>query len=336
MNRILLPDATRPAPHRRRLSLIAAASLLLATAFFACQTPKPPALAPPEPEPVVIAPEWVSQPLSWEKLVAIEDWLSNEGAKHNSALRIEAQLQLNEGRVKYSQKDLEKGTAPEQTIRVRVEAARDGFLALQADPEAGPASKTRAKIGLQSALALLDSPVTAHAGMALVKRAQWKAIPGRTQRLTPLKGAWSRITVHHSDESRSSRAGGTLEDSEEVVRAIQKFHMEDPEHGWGDIGYHFLIDSAGRIFEGRELEWQGAHAGGAGGMNNMQNIGICMLGDFLKRSPTPAALKSLELLINSLRDQYKIPASRVYPHKEFTTTQCPGPVLTAWLKAHYR
>ncbi|MEO6711505.1 MAG: peptidoglycan recognition family protein, partial [Planctomycetota bacterium] len=184
--------------------------------------------------------------------------------------------------------------------------------------------------------ALLDAPRQPHPGISLVKRAQWKARPSRTERLTHLKGAWSRITVHHSDESKSSQTGGTLEDSQEVVRAIQKFHMDDAEHGWGDIGYHFLIDSAGRIFEGRPLEWQGAHAGGAGGINNQQNIGICMLGDFLRRPPTPAALKSLELLIDSLSNQYKIPGSRVYPHSHFTTTQCPGPALTGWLKTHYR
>ncbi len=312
--------------------------MFLIAGFSACNPLRPPpAPLPPDPEPVYVEPEWLKMPLSWEKLVTIEDWLDNKSANHSASLRLEAQLELNEGRVTYSRKDLEKGTAPPQTIRLRVEAARDGFTEILANKDAGQASKTRGKIGLQSAAALLDSLGTARAaaGLVVVDRAQWKAKPGRTDRLTPLRGAWSRITVHHSDESRSAQTGGTLEDSEEVVRAIQKFHMEDPEHRWGDIGYHFMIDSAGRIFEGRELQWQGAHAGGANGMNNTQNIGICMLGDFLKRPPTPAALKSLELLIDSLKDQYRIPGSRVYPHKHFTTTQCPGPALTSWLKNHY-
>jgi hypothetical protein len=59
-----------------------------------------------------------------------------------------------------------------------------------------------------------------------------------------------------------------------------------------------------------------------------------MLGDFLKKSPTPAALKSLEVLLDDLRATYKIPRGRIYPHKEFTTTQCPGPAITAWLKSY--
>lgn len=327
--------ATRPATLRPRVRFLATLFLFALSLLTACDPLRPPpAPLPPDPEPVEVRPPWLDQPLSWEKLVNIEEWLDNEGAKHNSGLRVEAELQLNEGRVAYSRRDLEKGSAPSQTVRLRVEAARDGFNTVLADAEAGPSSKTRAKIGLQSATALLESIGTSRPNLVIVDRAEWRAKKGRSDRLTPLRGAWSRITVHHSDESRSSQTGGTLEESEEVVRAIQKFHMEDPEHRWGDIGYHYLIDSAGRIFEGRELQWQGAHAGGANGMNNTQNLGICMLGDFLKRPPTPAALKSLELLVESLRDQYKIPASRVYPHKHFTTTQCPGPAITNWLKAH--
>lgn len=308
------------------------ALLLALTGLSACHTPKPPPPPVPEPEVVEVEPTWLRQPLSWEKLETIESWLDTQGSRHNSALRIEAQLQLNEGRVKYSQRDLERGSAPPKTVRVRVEAAREGFKGIEADPEASTGQKTRAKIGLQSAVALLESPGASRPDVAIISRKEWKAKPGRSERLTALKGAWSRITIHHSFDTLSTQSGGTLEDSAEVVRAIQKFHMEDPDHRWGDIGYHFLIDSAGRIFEGRELEWQGAHAGG---MNNTQNLGVCMLGDFLKRAPTPAALNSLELLIRSLQDQYKIPATRIYPHKEFATTQCPGPALTRWLKEKF-
>lgn len=304
--------------------------------FAACNTPKPPAPPPPEPEIVSVRPVWLDMPLSWEKLVAIEDWLATDGLKSHQSLRIEALLQLNEGRVTYSRKDLERSSAPAQTVRVRIAAARDGFKIVLDDPNAGNASKARAKIGVQSTLALLDSPITSRSDVSIVERSEWRAKAGRAERLTPMRGAWSRITVHHSDESRSPLAGGTLEESEEVVRLIQKFHMEDPDHKWGDIGYHFMIDSAGRIFRGRELKWQGAHAGGAGGVNNLQNLGVCLLGDFSKRSPTEAAFKSLELLLSSLREEHKIPAARVFPHKEFTTTQCPGPALTNWLKDNVR
>jgi hypothetical protein len=211
-------------------------------------------------------------------------------------------------------------------VRVRLETTRGGFVQVLADPMAAPGPRTRAQIGLQGAQALLQAP--SKPGLSIVRRTEWRATPAVAARMTRLKGAWSRITLHHSAENRSNGRAGTLEESKEVVRGIQKFHMEDADHRWGDIGYHFLIDSAGRIFEGRELLWQGAHAGG---VNNNQNIGVCLLGDFRTGRPTDAALKSLALLLDDLMSEYRIPKSRVYPHKQFAVTECPGPVLTSWV-----
>jgi hypothetical protein len=82
------------------------------------------------------------------------------------------------------------------------------------------------------------------------------------------------------------------------------------------------------------FKWQGAHAGGKDGVNNSQNIGICMLGDFSHRLPTPAALKSLELLLADLRSRFPIAANRLYAHTEFTGSECPGPYLIDWVKKH--
>jgi N-acetylmuramoyl-L-alanine amidase-like protein len=307
----------------------ALAGLLLS--LGACRSAPPAPMPEAPPDPVAPAPAWLTQPLSWDKLEAMEAWLASGEAQQSPGLRLEAELELNEGRLTFSQRDMEKGKAPPETVRLRVEAAKDGFEKLLKETNASPGQRARAQIGQRGAQALLDVPIKP--GLAVIPRAQWGAKPQRESDLTPMKGQWSRITVHHSFDTLSDVSSGTLEDSENVVRLIQKYHQE--QKGWGDIGYHFLIDSAGRIFEGRDLKWQGAHAGGPEGVNNIQNLGVCMLGDFLHKSPTPAALKSLELLLDSLRTQFNIPPSRVYPHKEFTTTQCPGPALTEWLK-HYR
>jgi hypothetical protein len=320
---------------RRRGELAPAARWCLAALVLvaACRTSPPPKpLPPPAPEPVAVAPAWTTQALSWEKLAAIERWLDTEAASHDDGLRIEGELQLNEGRLRFSQEDLKKNAAPDQTVRVRIDAAKTAFERIGKDKAASPGQKARATIGLQGAIALLGTPPKP--GLVLVTREQWGARPGVPSRLTPLKGAWSRITVHHSVDALSEASDGTLADSESTVRAIQKFHMTDENHMWGDIGYHFLIDSSGRIFEGRELQWQGAHAGGANGINNNQNLGICMLGNFLHKSPSSAALKSLEVLLDDLCNRYKIPRSRIYPHHKFTTTECPGPAITSWLRAH--
>jgi hypothetical protein len=270
--------------------------------------------------------------LSWEKLDILEQWLETDAQHHDVGLVVEGELQLNEGRLYFARRDMEHKSVPPETLRVRVEKAKEGFDKILANAEASPGQRTRAQIGQRGSLALLAAPVAPSGGApTIISRAEWGAKPARTDSMTPLKGQWSRITVHHSAEETSDPEGGTLEESMQTVRSIQKFHMEDPAHKWGDIGYHFMIDAAGRIFEARALQWQGAHAGD---LNNVQNLGICMLGDLERRPPTPAALKSLELLLNHLREQYRIPASRVYPHNELKTTRCPGPAMTAWIKKY--
>ena len=284
---------------------------------------EPPPVAEPE------TPAWVKEPMSWQKLEMIEQWLEVDAARHSPELVIEAKLQLNEGRLQFSRRDIDSGAAPRETLQVRVESARKGFEEILADPAASAGARNRAQLGLKGAAGLVQAPTGK--GLAILRRQQWNARAPRVSNLTPLKGAWSRITVHHSAESTSDPRGGSLEDSAATVRIIQKYHMDDPDHRRGDIGYHFLIDGAGRIFEGRELEWQGAHAGGS---NNHQNIGICMLGDFERRAPTAAALKSLQVLLDDLRGRFRIPAERVAPHNTYGSTRCPGPARTAWLKKY--
>jgi N-acetyl-anhydromuramyl-L-alanine amidase AmpD len=108
--------------------------------------------------------------------------------------------------------------------------------------------------------------------------------------------------------------------------------MDGKETGYGDIGYHFVIDPYGRVLEGRELAYKGAHAYGD---NNIGNIGICLIGNFDKEKPTKAALESLQRVIEHLRKTYSIAKSRVYGHRELKPTECPGDNLMKWLQ-NYR
>jgi len=320
----------KPSGERRAGARGAAlAALALSLALGGCRGAPPRQETSATPPAHEAEPEWIRQPLSWEKLESIEAWLAGAGSAHGAGLRIEAQLELAEGKLEFSRRDLERGNVPAETLRVRLEAIREGFARLAGEGEASLGQRARARIGEQGALALLGVPGKP-GELAIVPRAKWGARAPLAARMDPLKGAWSRITLHHSAESTSNPRGGTLEDSIHTLRLIQAYHMEDK--AWSDIGYHYLIDSAGRIFEGRELRWQGAHAGGANGVNNHQNIGICLLGDFAATSPTPAATKSLELLVAKLRARYRIPSSRLLAHKDLVTTACPGPAVTAWIR----
>jgi hypothetical protein len=309
---------------RRRASGIA---LALLAACAGCRQP-PRKAEVYEPPPVeVTTPAWVSQPLSWAKLEALESWLEYDAHRHEPFLVLEGQLVLSEGRLHFSQRDRDRSSAPADTLRLRIEGARDGFKAVNDDVRASPGQKRRAEIGLRATQALLGAP--AGAKLTAITRDQWGARNANPSSMTAHKGGWSKITVHHSAETSTDPAGGSIEESMASLRGIQRYHVE--EKGWGDIGYHFLVDAAGRIFEGRALNWQGAHAGGA---NNPQNIGVCLLGDLERRAPTPAALKSLELLVGDLRQRYRIREGRLYAHRELNVTTCPGDALTSWIKAH--
>ena len=85
------------------------------------------------------------------------------------------------------------------------------------------------------------------------------------------------ITVHHdahySDITDYTSVAQRLE-------AIRRYHRETRE--WGDIGYHYAVDRAGRVWETRPIDWQGAHVRD----HNEGNIGVMALGNFDEQPPT--------------------------------------------------
>ncbi len=170
-----------------------------------------------------------------------------------------------------------------------------------------------------------------------LQRPSWGARPARGN-FTPMKKPW-RLTVHHSAEPLS---GAKISDTRREVARIQVTHQD--ENHWADIGYHFLVDPAGRVIEGRSMQMQGAHAGGN---HNLGNVGICLLGNFVPQpergpdyaraqKPTRSQLLALEQLVDSLRGRYAITRSGVYWHSEFKSTACPGPDLRSWVASYRR
>lgn len=153
-------------------------------------------------------------------------------------------------------------------------------------------------------------------------RDQWGAAAPNRGRLDAMDRA-SRVTVHHSAMYfRSQRPTATAAH----LQRIQREHMQG--RGYGDIGYHYLIDPAGRVWQGREMKWQGAHASGR---NNVRNVGICVLGNFVRgaegHGPTQRQVGALRRLIVALMHDHGIPARAIHRHSDFKATECPGPLL---------
>ncbi|MCF7910414.1 N-acetylmuramoyl-L-alanine amidase [Candidatus Pacearchaeota archaeon] len=117
------------------------------------------------------------------------------------------------------------------------------------------------------------------------------------------------IVVHHSGK-------GNLDSFEK----IKNFHIK--KNKWEDIGYHWLINSSGKILKGRDEKFVGAHVFGY----NKYSLGICLIGNYEKNKPTKKQLNSLLKLLKEKIKQYKIKPENIKAHNEFpgVKKECPG------------
>ncbi len=108
----------------------------------------------------------------------------------------------------------------------------------------------------------------------LTSRAQWGADESKVEDPPTYLDAVQAVFVHHTVGSNSYSCA----QSASIVRGIMAYHTD--VNGWNDIGYNFLVDKCGQIFEGRgggaDLPVQGAHTYGFNGYST----GIAVLGDF--------------------------------------------------------
>ncbi|MCA8962387.1 MAG: N-acetylmuramoyl-L-alanine amidase [Planctomycetes bacterium] len=164
--------------------------------------------------------------------------------------------------------------------------------------------------------------------IAVHSRREWGARPMR--RNADAMGKVQAITIHHTGEAGSP----DVEDVGEVreyLRRQQRYAQR--QRGWADIGYHFLIDPHGEVWEGRPLRFQGAHAGNP--RLNKGNIGIAVIGNFQRSKPTTAQLATLERLLLQLCRTHHVQLDRVYTHSErrvsggLADTVCPGRYLAS-------
>ena len=137
----------------------------------------------------------------------------------------------------------------------------------------------------------------------------------------------THLIVHHSAGTNVS------DDWPAIVRAIRNLHVNI--NGWCDIGYNWLIDPNGVVYEGRGGgdDIRGAHFCGA----NSGTTGVCLLGNFEEIEPTEAALRSLDSLLTwkscvselnpngvSLHESLSRRLPVISGHKDGCSTLCPG------------
>ncbi|MGW0955476.1 peptidoglycan recognition protein family protein [Streptomyces sp. NPDC002405] len=124
----------------------------------------------------------------------------------------------------------------------------------------------------------------------IVSRAGWGADESLSPDPSEYNADVKAVFVHHTDG-----AAYTCDQSASIVRGIYAFHThaEPSGNGWNDIGYNFLVDKCGTVFEGRKggvgLPVLGAHTYGW----NRESTGIAVLGDYTSTSASSAALASV-------------------------------------------
>jgi hypothetical protein len=167
-------------------------------------------------------------------------------------------------------------------------------------------------------------------------RAEWEAESFRGSPIPLARPTYTRMTFHHA----AGFGATTLEEGLEQVKRIQDFHQNG--RGWSDIGYHFVLDESGRVYQGRPFGnrttpfedgpplVQGAHVGGA----NTGNIGVCMLGCYHPPASTPSfpcndrmspsMADSAAVMFAFLSERYSVVPSNLFGHRDLGSTACPG------------
>lgn len=181
----------------------------------------------------------------------------------------------------------------------------------------------------------------------MVPRSSWDPEGECTPRAEPeYAPAVERVYVHHTAIFPEYEPHET----DDLVRAMCVFHVE--QRRFDDLGYNFLIDRYGRIYQGREggilRGVVGAHASGF----NHGSAGIALIGNFNDEPPPPKALAALDELMAWLFEWHDIAPYDVgvhvstggatTPHDEgehvelpsivghrqtATNTDCPGELL---------
>lgn len=138
----------------------------------------------------------------------------------------------------------------------------------------------------------------------------------------------SHLILHHT-------VSGSSGDSAAIVRAIWAYHTIT--RGWGDIGYNFLADTAGVIFEGHlgGDDVVGIHAGNA----NTGSMALALIGNYSEVEPPQPMLEAAVGMFAWKADQKNIDVfdatdalpnvswglPHIMGHRDvYGTTECPG------------
>ncbi|MGX2996867.1 N-acetylmuramoyl-L-alanine amidase [Streptomyces sp. JNUCC 64] len=175
---------------------------------------------------------------------------------------------------------------------------------------------------------------------AIVTRRNWGADESLRESGFVYTGSVKAAFVHHSATGNTY----TCAQAPSVIRGIYRYHVQSS--GWRDIGYNFLVDKCGSIYEGRAggvgKAVLGAHTLGF----NSNTMGIAVLGSYGTTTPSSAAVKAVAKITawklglyganprgktyltsgggNLYRKGKKVRLHVISGHRDGFATECPG------------
>ncbi|WP_316523880.1 peptidoglycan recognition protein family protein [Kitasatospora brasiliensis] len=224
------------------------------------------------------------------------------------------------------------------------------------DPGGGaaPASAVRTLPAEEPGMPSAELPAALLNGRAprpeIVTRAGWGADESLRDQAFDYTGPVHEVFIHHT----ATATGYDCSDAPRVIRAIYQYHVKT--NGWRDIGYNFLVDRCGTIYEGRaggvDQPVHGAHTLGF----NAGSTGIAAIGTYAGDQPpqrlldglaeiaawklgltdTPAAGRT-QLTSGSNSSRYPqgsvADLDTISGHRDAVATECPGDALYTRLPA---
>ncbi|MFI8092054.1 peptidoglycan recognition protein [Streptomyces sp. NPDC086080] len=175
---------------------------------------------------------------------------------------------------------------------------------------------------------------------AIVTRSGWGANEGLREKKFTYTGKVKVAFVHHT----ASGNNYTCSQAPSLIRGFYRYHVSSL--GWRDIGYNFLVDKCGRIYEGRAggvaKAVKGAHTMGF----NSNSTGIALIGSYGSKKPSKSAVKAISRLTawklglhgmnpraktyltsgggNLYRKGKKVRLNVISGHRDGFNTSCPG------------
>jgi flagellar hook assembly protein FlgD len=224
------------------------------------------------------------------------------------------------------------------------------LVAIDPTPDAGVAARLAGAVRHVAATVAgisFDQPAVASTSAPIiVTRAEW----GADERLRSGSPSYSPVKmafVHHT----AGNSTYTQADSPALVRAVYAYHTRSL--GWSDIGYNFLVDRFGTVYEGR---YGGVSRGVVGAQVlgfNTGSTGVSVMGTYTDAAPPAEAVAALERLLAwklgvaglsasgtatltcGATEKYKNGASVTFPvisgHRQANYTECPGEAFYALL-----